>query len=709
MKQSIRHDCCFVVAAGNWRTLPAVAIFLLFACLPTATRAQSANPETTNGITSAQTDLTQNTEENKIDLTRLSIEDLMNIQVTSFRRPVPFSESPAAISVLTQEDIRRSGATSIPEALRLVPGLEVARVDSHQWAISSRGFNDVFANKLLVMIDGRSIYTPLFSGVFWDVQDTMLEDIDRIEVIRGPGATLWGANAVNGVINIITKSAKETQGTLITAGGGTEERGFGAFRYGGKINDEVFYRVYGKYFSRDDLVLPDGGGDANDASEMGRGGFRLDWQPSDPNLFTLQGDIYGGQMEQTFTRLSPMPDLTGMYSLYNDRDKFNVNGGNVLGRWTHTISDESSFSLQTYYDRTFRDTDIFTEKRDTFDVDFQHRFPLGERQDIVWGGGYRLSDDDVGNTFDISMHPKNRTTQLFSTFLQDQISIVPKRLFLTLGSKFEHNDFTGFEFQPGARLLWTPHERHSVWASVSRAVRTPSRAEDDVRINQQPGPAPGSIVALFGDRSFESEELVAYELGYRVQPLDQLSFDLATFYNDYHNLRTLVPGNPFIETSPAPPHLIIPFGAGNDLTGETYGAEISATWQALDWWRWTASYTYLQMQIHAGSSRPDHLSERAMEGSSPHHQVSLRSRMDLPNNIELDGAIRYVDVLPALNVKSYMTMDLRLAWRPRPNVEISVTGQSLFDDRHLEFAPTTIATQKAEVERAVYGKVTWSF
>lgn len=691
-----------IFRAQCWRT------FVLMALLLSDSSAVAGETNATESL--IRTNLFDSARPAQPDLTEYSIEDLMNISVTSFRRPQTFSQSPAALSVLTQEDIRRSGATTIAEALRMVPGLDVARVDSHQWAISSRGFNDVFANKLLVMMDGRSVYTPLFSGVFWDVQDTMLEDIDRIEVVRGPGASLWGANAVNGVINIITKSAKETQGTLLTLGTGTEERGFGGVRYGGKINDEIFYRVYAKYFNRDDSALP-GGGDANDSLQMGRGGFRIDWQPADINLFTLQGDIYDGEANQTFTRLSPMPDLTGRYQRFDDRDKFDVSGGNLLGRWTHTFSEESSFSFQTYYDRTVRNTAIFDEDRNTFDLDFQHRFPVGERNDIIWGGGYRLLNDDVGNTFDISLNPEKRTTHLLSSFVQDEISLMPDKLALTLGSKFEHNDYTGVEIQPSVRLLWTPHDRHSVWASVSRAVRTPSRAEDDVRLNQQGGPVPGSIVALLGNRSFDSEELIAYELGYRVQAHDRLSFDLATFYNDYSHLRSLrSPGtNFFFETSPAPPHAVIPFHVGNDLYGETYGAELTATWQMLDWWRWTASYTYLQMQIHDDSAIPDRTSERTLEGSSPHHQISIRSKMDLPHNIELDGAIRYVDVLPAPKVSSYTTLNLRLSWKLRPNVEIAIVGQSLFDNRHLEFTPSTIATQTAEVERAVYGKLTWNF
>src|SRR6266496_2709471 len=334
------------------------------------------------------------------DLTELSLEELANLPVTSVsKKPEKLSQAAAAITVITQDDLRHSGVTSIAEALRLAPGLEVGRVDAHTWAISSRGFNDTFANKLLVLLDGRSVYTPLFSGVYWDVQDTMLEDIDRIEVIRGPGATLWGANAVNGVINIITRSARETQGTLITAGGGSEERALGGVRYGGKISENAFARVYGTYANHDDSALPNGNG-AADGWQIGRGGFRLDWDWSEQNLLTVQGDAYRGDENQVFGTYDPSETNTFSRMV---KDNLEVVGGNFLGRWTHTFSSDSDLRVQAYYDRTERNTAIFDEKRDTFDVDFQHRFPLGRRQDVIWGAGYRMTSDKVGNTPTIAL------------------------------------------------------------------------------------------------------------------------------------------------------------------------------------------------------------------------------------------------------------------------------------------------------------------
>lgn len=631
------------------------------------------------------------------DFGSMSIEDLMKIPVTSFsKREEQLSQVSGALHVITQDDIRRSGAPNIAEALRMAPGLQVARVDSHTWAISARGFNDVFANKLLVLQDGRSIYTPLFSGVFWDVQDTMMEDIDRIEVIRGPGATLWGANAVNGVINIITKRARDTQGLLLSGGGGTEEIGFGGLRYGGQVSPDAHFRVYAKYFNRDASVLPDGQ-DADDRWHQGRGGFRFDWDASEQNLLTVQGDLYAGWNDQTFTRTAPT-------SATNDvADTYDVNGGNLLARWTHTISEESSWSVQAYYDRTYRDAVIFRETRDTADVDFQHRFPILSWNDLIWGLGYRWTQDQTRETdnFDVSMDPADRSTQLFSAFVQDEIAIIPDRLSLTVGSKFEHNDFTGFEFQPSGRITWTPHSRHTIWGAVSRAVRTPSRADHDVQLNQQ-NPM-GGLLSIRGDDSFESEILIAYEAGYRVQLHKRASLDLAAFYNDYEEIRGLQFGG---FEAPATAVMLL----HNVLEGESYGGEIAANFQFSDWFRCRASYSYLDLQIHPKpGTAGDANSERNIEGSSPHHQFSIASGIELPAGFGIDWTVRYVDQLPAVAVESYVGLDVRLSWRPTPDLEVSVVGLNLLDNQHPEFQPTSIRTQRTEVERSVYGKITWRF
>jgi iron complex outermembrane recepter protein len=453
------------------------------------------------------------------DVTAMSMEDLMNLQVTSVsKRTQKVADAAAAIFVITQDDIRRSGATSIPEALRLAPGLEVARIDQNKWAIGSRGFNGRFDNKLLVLIDGRSVYTPLFSGVYWNVQDVMLEDVDRIEVIRGPGATLWGANAVDGVINVITKKAKATQSAVVTAGAGTDERAAGGVRYGGKLGDNTYYRAYTKYFDWGPSAYPSGM-TAHDGWDALRGGFRADWTPAGANSLTVQGDVYRSRFDETLTVAS----LSAPYSNTFPNDG-KYSGGNILGRWNHT-SERSSMSLQMYYDNTtITDHSLFGDHQNILDLDFQHGFHVGDSQQIVWGLGYRSIRDKNESSFTVSLQPNQVTLNQFSTFLQDEISLVDNRLQITLGSKFERNEFTGFEIEPNARLLWNLTPNQSIWTAVSRAVRTPALTEEGLRLNSavippgtpgNPSPLP-AVIAVFGSKQCNSEDLLAYELGYRV-------------------------------------------------------------------------------------------------------------------------------------------------------------------------------------------------
>jgi len=640
------------------------------------------------------------------DLISMSLEDLMNIEVTSVsKKAEKLSEAAAAIFVLTQDDIKRSGCTSIPEVLRLVPGLEIARIDASNWAITARGFNSRFANKLLVLIDGRSVYTPLFSGVYWDVQDTLLEDVDRIEVIRGPGAALWGANAVNGVINIITKSAKDTAGGFFTAGYGSEERGFGSARYGGKIEDNFHYRVFMKYFNRDGGVYASGE-NASDDWDMIRGGFRTDWDISEKDSMMFQGNFYRGHEDQRYQ----VPILVYPFLDVFD-DETTLLGGNILGRWRRTFSGQSSMAFQIYYDRTDRRAALGGEERDVFDLDFQHEFSWGERHNLVWGAGYRTTSDRFKNSFALSLSPTSRRYDLFNVFFQDGITIIEDRLSLSLGSKFEHNDYTGFEFQPSMRLLWKPLEKQTIWAAVSRAIRMPSRVEEDVRINSMAFPGGDGLtylLAMFGNRNFESEELIAYELGYRMQPRDRVSIDLCAFYNTYDKLRSIEPGDPFIETSPPPTHVVIPLTGDMKMKGETYGIELASDFFLRERWRLRSAYTYLQILLHKEEDSADIRSE-VTEGESPHHQFYLWSSLDLRRNIEFDAIWRYVGDLPGLGVDSYTTMDLRLGWTPVEGLELSLAGRNLFENSHFEFMPTILQTIPTQVERSVYGKITWRF
>jgi iron complex outermembrane receptor protein len=564
------------------------------------------------------------------DLKKLSIEELMEIEVTSVsKRSERLSQAAAAVIVITQDEIRRSGVTSLPEALRLVNSLHVARQTQHDWAVSARGFNLTTANKMLVLIDGRSVYTPLFSGVFWDVQDTLLEDVERIEVIRGPGATLWGANAVNGVINVITKRAADTQGGLVTAGGGEEERAFGGVRWGGGFRGEKgHYRVYGKVFDRDSMVLADGS-DARDDMQMGQGGFRADWKNSEADSFTLQGDAYDGTI--------------GAIAL-GDTD---VDGGNLLGRWTRTTSERSGLELQVYWDRTHRRIpDLFEEHLDILDLDFQHRLPLAERHDLVWGFGYRWHRDEVGNSAAVGFFPPRRSFGLASFFAQDEISLLGDRLDLIVGTKVEHNDSTGFEVQPSIHAAWKPDDRRTLWGAVSRAVRTPTRLDEDVVFF-----GPNGLHLVEGSRDFESEELLAWELGYRIQTTPELLFDLAAFYNVYDHLRSQEPpaGSP------------IPIVLANNLNAETWGAELRMNAQPRPGLRLQAGYTRLEkhFSLDPGSRDP---SGGLAEGNDPENRLAFRASVDLPSNLELDAWLRYVDSLPQPPVDAYTEMDLRLGW-----------------------------------------------
>src|SRR5437879_4491019 len=581
------------------------------------------------------------------DVATLSMEDLMNLQVTSVsKRTQKVADAAAAVFVITQEDIRRSGATSIPEALRLAPGLQVARIDENKWAIAARGFNGRFDNKLLVLIDGRSVYTPLFSGVYWNVQDVMLEDVDRIEVIRGPGATLWGANAVNGVINIITKKAKDTQSAIVTAGAGTEERASGSARYGGTIG-KTAYRIYGKYFnwgpSQDSSGIT-----AHDGWDALRGGFRADWTPTGSDSLTLQGDIYQSKYGETLT----VPSLSFPYSS-TFPNRGNYSGANLLGRWNHS-SEGTSTTLQMYYDNTtISDNSLFVDHQNIFDLDFQQGFHVGDSQQFVWGLGYRSIRDRNDSSFSVSLQPNQLTLNHFSAFLQDEISLADNRLHLTFGSKFEHNYFTGFEVQPNTKLLWTLTPNQSIWTAVSRAVRTPALTEEGLRLNSavippltpgvNPTPFP-AVITVFGSHQFQSEDLLAYEVGYRVQATSTFSTDIATFYNKYSNLRTAEPGAPFLEGSPAPTDLVIPFVASNKMSGGTYGVELFADWLVVPKWRLVGSYSYLQMDIRKNSDSLDPTPD-IPNGSSPSNDWYLRSSIDLPKHFEDDTTLRFVDHL----------------------------------------------------------------
>ncbi|MFQ5708969.1 MAG: TonB-dependent receptor plug domain-containing protein [bacterium] len=654
------------------------------------------------------------------ELKRLSLEELMNVEfVTVFKKPGQLFDTPAAVYSLTEEDIQRTGITNIPDALRMIPGIQVAQHDANSWAVTSRGFSGLsrgisgqFANKLLVLSDGRSVYTPLFSGVSWETQDVLLDDVDRIEVVRGPGATLWGANAVNGVINIISKNAHETQGGLLSAGGGSTQRGFGHFRYGGEISENSYYRVYGKYLKVNDLV-DSTGHNTVDGWHMFRSGFRIDWDKSRSNQFTFQGDAYEGKAGQRYNIINSMePPFQQSF----DFDA-TFNGQNILARWTHAFSVFSDLSFQFYFDRVKREEAVVKGTINTLDFDFQHRWLFNTRQEIIWGAGFRYVSDDFDSTFAFYLFPGKRNVKLLNVFFQDEIALVRNRLHLTLGSKFEHNDFTGLEIQPGARLLWKPTDQQAVWGAVSRAVRTPSRSEVDASIvSQALRPTyPTTFIVQRGSRDFKAESLLAFDVGYRVRPTEALSFDLASFYNVYDNLHTNEPSSE-VQRIPGSENLFQQIIVANKMYGRTYGVELSAGWQAFSRLRFDAAYSFLHMRLELDKSSKD-LVSKSLEGQSPSHQLFLRSRVDLTNTVALDLRTRYVDSLPSQGVASYFTADFNLSWRMSRGVELSIVGQNLIDNYHSEnnqFINIKIpqimpATQPSQVERGVYSRIKWQF
>jgi iron complex outermembrane receptor protein len=636
------------------------------------------------------------------DVMELPIEDLLNVKVTSVsKKAEPYFMVPSALTVITQDDIRRSGATSVPELLRLVPGMDVARITSSRWAISSRGFNDEFANKLLVLIDGRTVYTPIFAGVHWDAQDVMLEDIERIEVIRGPGATLWGSNAVNGVVNIITKEAKDSQGAMVTGGGGNEERAFGGVRYGGKLGEQTFYRFFFKYFDRDGSVDPDGHSIGDDW-QMAHGGFRLDSNLSERSRVSIHGDIYGGdERERTFvTTLSPPTQLA------RDGD-VHLFGADLIGKYEHSFASGSRASVQAYYDHYDHEEPlVLTEHADTIDLELQHRIPVGTSQDIVWGLDYRHIEANVDNTPSVGFFPDHRATDLYTGFLQGERRFFGDRLRLIIGSKFEHNDRTGVEIQPGAAFSYSFSSRQVLWGALSRAVRTPAQHESDISATRVAPPAPGSpltVLEVGGDRHNESERLTAYELGYRARLTESLFADLGGFYNVYRDLIVVRAGTPSFSDSPSPGHVVLPLRYANFMRGDSYGIELSSTWSPTSMLRVSGGYSWLVLDLHSEAADQRELAQ----GSSPHHQFHLNASLELPRSIELNALVYYVDNLAVQQVPSYVRFDANVFWRPRADLELAVVGQNLNRTRHTEFQSATQV--RTEIERGVFGKVTWRF
>ncbi len=645
------------------------------------------------------------------DLTQKSLEDLMNIDVTSVsKKAQKTSETAAAVFVISSEDIRRSGALNIPDLLRMVPGLDVAQINGSQWAISARGFNGQYSNKLLVLIDGRTVYNTIFAGVLWDSQNLPLDTIERIEVIRGPGAAVWGSNAVNGVINIITKSAVGTQGGTVDAGAGNAITGPETILYGGKARGLGAYRVYAEGFHAGSLPTP-AGVDGEDDWRLVHGGFRSDKSLSAKDSLTTEGDVTNGNAGELATvPVSLQPPVTATLALRNRYWDWNL-----LARWKRTISPRSETSLQVYFDRTTRGDSTYGIRPNTFDIDFQHHVATGTRQDIVWGLGYRLSANSTSPNLRISFTPLCRLTNLFSIYAQDEITILPDRLRLSVGARLEHNGYTGFDLEPSARLAWSLNSKNMVWSAVSGATRTPARSDRDIRLNY--AALPGNIetgylpmlVSFFGNPNVKNEQLTAFEAGYRNTWTSSFSLDTTIFYNRYRDIESLEPGATVVEMNPSPPHLLIPSTFGNNQYGETHGIELFANWKAASHLTLSPGYAFFSMHLHTFAGSLDTTTAKGTEGGTPDHQAQLRSSVSLPKNLQWNASAYFVNRLPAQAVPAYTRLDTGLTWRAGERISISAVGQNLFSDRNLEYSGPNSSMQPGLMRRSAYARISWSF
>jgi len=637
-------------------------------------------------------------------LKSLTLEQLGNVEVTTqSKEPTEVWNTPAAIYVLTADDIRRSGVTSVPDALRLVPGVNVFRVNgSRNWAVGIRGLADQFSRYVLVLIDGRSVYTPLFGGVLWTINNVMLEDIDRIEVIRGPGGTIWGADAVNGVINIITKHSQDTKGTLLSAGGGNVDENTEDLRHGSEHNGWTWRADAFGFVRSPEYHIQN---QPNyDWSRDGQLGFRLD-RNSGPSEFTFQGDAYWGKFgdAQSLSTYQPPASFISYKST-------NVSGANLRTRWRRRFSDKADIYLQAYWSHDHRIGSNFGEERDTYDIDFLHRLAPSPHQQFTWGAGIRISPSTTTHTVPTDgFNPEDRTESIYSGFVQEELRIIPGKFSLIAGSKIEHNNYTGFEYQPNGRLLFTPTGKFTAWASVSRAVRVPDRVNEDIQ-NDIFIPLPTvTFLHLTGNHDLISERLIAYEGGFRTLLHPRLYLSATGFYNAYRNIIALGPLTPAsAPASPFPPGTrLLDIQFVNGIHGASDGAEIAPDFQAASFWRVRTGLSYLNIDLNNEPGLTNTLTLKTLRGSSPKLQAFIQSKINLPQHFEFDQAFRYVDSLPAQSVRAYTTADARIGWNPTENLSLSVTGQNLFQPHHAEFgidpAPTVL------IKRGVYAKLVWSY
>jgi iron complex outermembrane receptor protein len=617
-------------------------------------------------------------------LKSLSLEQLGNVEVTSFNKaPTELWHTPAALYVITSEDILRSGVTTIADALRLAPGVEVGRLSSTTWAVGIRGLQNNFSKSVLVLIDGRNVYTPLFAGVYWDVQDMPLDNIDRIEVIRGPGGTIWGPNAANGVINIITKRSADTQGIRATALVGTEDHTVDDLQVGSTVRN-VSFRAYGRGFVRGHEYHTDGIND--DTWHEERLGIRAD-KASGRDAYFMEGDLY----------LGDSPHIVGTTPLY---DK--TSGGDINLRWQRTNDNGSGLTLQGYFDRTLRTSTALGETRNTIDIDFIQHLPIGSRQQFSYGAGLRWSPYHILSSNPAeNLIPPVATDHVHTGFLEDQIRF-GKDVYLTAGAKLQHNNYSGFDIQPSGRLLWSPGEHQSLWVGVTRAVTTPSDLEEDFLLQ---GVAGTTVIQVLGNHQFKSEDLIGYEAGYRRLFNNKAFVDIATFYNQYSRLQSF--SAPTVTTADGYTYITIDYE--NQIAGSTAGFEIAPQFAPISWWRLNTEYSFLNSHFHANGPTSDISSTGSVETydkSSPKHMVTIQSRFDMPVRFEFDQLYRYVSDLPAQKVKAYQTMDLRLGRPLGPDLSFEIVGQNLFQNVHDEWGTGDPSQPVVGIYRAAYAQLT---
>ena len=641
------------------------------------------------------------------DLTTASMEDLMNIEITSASRKGERADGvPAAVYVLTQSDIRRSGMTSVPELLRLVPGVQVAQINANKWAVSIRGFNGLYSNKLLVLIDGRTVYNRLFAGVLWHALDLLIEDIDRIEVIRGPGAAVWGANAVNGVINIVTRAAGDTPGTMVRVGVGTFETAQAAVRYGGAIG-HARYRVYSQWSAIGDSQLA-ANTSADDDSHRLTNGFRTDWM-KDATAFTLEGNVTTGQAKAMWLDLTPRTVQTGGVP-FVDRPSSMTNGS-VLARWTRSQRSGASLQLQSSLDFDQRAEPVGDYHRRAADIDVGYHVRLPRGHDLVAGGGLRLTDEQFIGGTGYTLTPSQADNRLFNVFAQDEIALARGRVNLTLGARVEHDTLGGLGVQPTARAMWNvvPQRQHA-WVAVSRALRTPSTLERGIRIERPPVIGAGGVpvvVVVSGDSRVRAEELVDTEAGYRLDVGSVATVSATAFVGEYDHLRTIERLTPSLALAPGGPHVVAPVRFGNLLDASTRGFEIAARWDPVPAWRLDAGYTafHLTPRLSPASTDP---AAALSDGDAPGHQWHAHTGLALGARLEADGQLFHVAALEAMRVPAYTRADVRMEWKITRQLSAIGVGQNLFDRAHAESAGTEslISTQ---VPRSARLHLRWWF